>query len=110
MSWINQRRASRLLLTVGVLVGALILNGFRFDTFDPFQSDKPKFIFIFIADGAGINHLEIARKYSKHIHGEGFNIIDRIFNEGYLGFLTTQSADSLISDSTAAATALANGC
>ncbi len=110
MSWINQRRASRLLLTVTVLVGALILNGFRFDTFDPFQSDKPKFIFIFLADGAGINHLEIARKYSKHIHGEGFNIIDRIFNEGYLGFLTTQSADSLISDSTAAATALANGC
>jgi len=110
MSWNTQRRASRLLLTVAVLVGALIFTAFQGKTFEPFGSDRPKFIFIFIADGAGINHLEITRMYNQHIHGEGFNITDSIFNEGTLGILTTHSADSLASDSTAAATALANGC
>ena len=110
MSWITQRRASRLLLTIAVLVGALIFNAFQGKTFESFESDKPKFVFIFIADGAGVNHLEITRMYNQHIHGEGFNTIDRIFNEGFLGLLTTHSADSLASDSTAAATALANGC
>ncbi|MCH6544977.1 MAG: alkaline phosphatase [Deltaproteobacteria bacterium] len=110
MSWNRQRRASRLLLTVAVLVGTLIFNAFQGKTYGQFQPVTPKFIFIFIADGAGINHLEITRMYNQHIHGEGFNITDSIFNEGTLGFLTTHSADSLNSDSTAAATALANGC
>jgi len=110
MSWNSQRRASRLLLTVAVLVGTLIFSPFHGETAEPFNSSRPKFIFIFLADGAGINHLEITRMYNQHIHSKGFNITDRIFNEGSLGFLTTHSADSLSSDSTAAATALANGC
>ena len=80
------------------------------ESFEASQSNRPKFIFIFLADGTGINHLEITRIYNQHVHSQGFNITDKIFNEGYLGFLTTQSADSLASDSTAAATALANGC
>jgi alkaline phosphatase len=91
-------------------VGALIFNVFQGKIYGHFQPGTPKFIFIFLADGAGINHLEITRMYNRHIHGEGFNITDRIFNEGSLGFITTHSADSLASDSTAAATALANGC
>jgi len=110
MSWNTQRRASRLLLTITVLVGTLIFNTFHDKTFGQFQPVTPKFIFIFIADGAGINHLEITRMYNRHIHGEGFTITDTIFNEGTLGFLTTHSADSFASDSTASATALANGC
>jgi len=83
---------------------------YQTETVEVFESKMPKFIFIFLADGAGINHLEITRMYNRHIHGEGFKITDSIFNEGTLGFLTTHSADSLASDSTAAATALANGC
>jgi len=110
MSWNRQRRASRLLLTVAVLVGTLVFSPFHGETAESFNSSRPKFIFIFLADGAGINHLEITRMYNQHIHSKGFNITDRIFNEGSLGFLTTHSADSLNSDSTAAATALANGC
>ncbi len=110
MSWNTQRRAFRLLLTVAVLVGTLIFNAFQGKTYGQFQPVMPKFIFIFIADGAGVNHLEITRMYNQHIYGEGFNITDRIFNEGSFGFITTHSADSLASDSTAAATALANGC
>ncbi|MFB3061294.1 MAG: alkaline phosphatase, partial [Candidatus Binatia bacterium] len=105
-----QRRVLKFLFTVAVLVGALIFNPFHGETAEPFKSNRPKFVFIFLADGAGINHLEITRMYNQHIHSKGFNITDKIFNEGSLGFLTTHSADSLASDSTAAATALANGC
>jgi len=110
MSWNTHRRASRLLLTVAVLVGTVIFSRFHGETAEPFKSSRPKFVFIFLADGAGINHLEVTRMYNQHIYSKGFNITDRIFNEGSFGFITTHSADSLASDSTAAATALANGC
>ncbi len=82
----------------------------QIETIEPTQSGRPKFVFIFLADGAGLTHLEITRMYNQHIHGKGFIITDKIFNEGSLGFLTTHSADALSSDSTAAATAMANGC
>jgi alkaline phosphatase len=74
------------------------------------QFSTPKYIFIFLADGAGISHLEIARLYSRYIHQEGLVISDKIMKEGSVGLLTTHSADSLSSDSAAAATALASGC
>jgi len=110
MSKRTHRRLSRFLLTVAVLSGTLILSIFHAGNIEPSQSRNPKYIFIFLADGAGINHLEITRMYNQHIHHAGFNITDRIFKEGSLGLITTHSADSLTSDSTAAATALANGC
>ena len=74
------------------------------------QAPAPKYIFIFLADGAGNTHLEITRLYNRHIHNEGLIISDKIMREGTLGLLTTHSADSLSSDSAAAATALASGC
>ena len=74
------------------------------------QPPAPKYIFIFLADGAGITHLEITRQYNRHLHNEGLIISDRIMGEGSLGLLTTHSADSLSTDSAAAGTALASGC
>lgn len=73
-------------------------------------SPAPKYIFIFLADGAGVAHLEIARHYSEYIHNQGLTIIDKITKEGYLGLLATHPADSLSTDSAAAATAMACGC
>ena len=70
----------------------------------------PKYVFLFLSDGAGMAHLEIARQYSRHIHNEGFTIIDKIVKEGAIGVMTTHAADSLSTDSAAAATAMANGC
>src|SRR3972149_3126071 len=72
------------------------------------QPPAPKYIFIFLADGAGITHLEITRQYNRHLHNEGLIISDRIMGEGSLGLLTTHSADSLSTDSAAAGTALAS--
>ena len=70
----------------------------------------PKYIFLFLSDGAGMAHLEIARQYSRQIHNEDFVIVEKIIKQGALGVMTTHAADSLSTDSAAAATAMANGC
>jgi alkaline phosphatase len=70
----------------------------------------PKYVFLFLSDGAGMTHLEIARQYRRQIHNEGFAIVDKIIKEGVIGVMTTHAADSLSTDSAAAATAMANGC
>jgi alkaline phosphatase len=70
----------------------------------------PKYVFIFLADGAGIPQLEMARQYSLHIEKKGLVILDKILKEGSLGLMTTHPANSLSTDSAAAATALASGC
>jgi alkaline phosphatase len=70
----------------------------------------PKYIFFFLADGAGTAHMEITRQYNRAVHNEGLVIPDKIMKEGNLGLITTDAADSLSTDSAAAATALASGC
>jgi alkaline phosphatase len=74
------------------------------------QAPAPKYIFLFLADGAGIPHMEITRQYNRVVHNEGLVITDKIMKEGSLGLITTHAADSLSTDSAAAATALASGC
>ncbi|MGH7826932.1 MAG: alkaline phosphatase [Candidatus Binatia bacterium] len=76
----------------------------------PPAAPGPKYIFLFLADGAGIPHMEITRQYSRVVHNEGMVIFDKIVKEGVLGIMTTHAADSLSTDSAAAATALASGC
>ena len=71
---------------------------------------SPKYVFLFLSDGGGVTHLEIARQYSRQVHNQGFVITDKIVKEGFLGLMTTHAADSLSTDSAAAATAMANGC
>jgi len=73
-------------------------------------SGTPKYVFLFLSDGAGMAHLEIARQYSRQVHNEGFTIVDKIVKEGTIGVMTTHAADSLSTDSAASATAMANGC
>ena len=70
----------------------------------------PKYVFLFLSDGAGPAHLEIARQYRQHIHNEGMVIVDKIMKEGSVGVMTTHAANSLSTDSAAAATAMAIGC
>ena len=61
----------------------------------------PKYVFLFLSDGAGPAHLEIARQYRQHIHNEGMVIVDKIMKEGSVGVMTTHAADSLSTDSAA---------
>ncbi|HEY2919405.1 MAG TPA: alkaline phosphatase, partial [Candidatus Binatia bacterium] len=73
-------------------------------------SRTPKYVFLFLADGGGMAHMEIARQYSRQILNEGFVIVDKITKEGSVGVMTTHAANALSTDSAAAATALAGGC
>ena len=70
----------------------------------------PKYVFLFLVDGGGPTHLEIARQYRQHINNEGMVIIDKIMTEGSVGVMTTHAANSLSTDSAVAATAMASGC
>jgi alkaline phosphatase len=71
---------------------------------------EPKYIFIFLADGAGITQMEITRMYNRVVNNEGLYIPDKIIKHGTLGLITTHAADALSTDSAAAATAMAGGC
>jgi alkaline phosphatase len=77
---------------------------------NPGTVQSPKYIFLFLADGAGTAHMEVTRQYNREILGEGMIIPDKIIKEGFLGLMTTHAANSLSTDSAAAATALASGC
>ena len=99
-----------LALALAVSGPYLFFAFFRTNQGEAAQTPTPKYVFIFLADGAGITHLEITRLYNRHIHNEGLIIPDKIMREGTTGLSTTHSADSLSSDSAAAATALASGC
>jgi len=76
----------------------------------PRTDPVPKYVFFFLSDGGGMAHLEIARQYNRYVRNEGFVIVDKIMKEGHVGVMTTHAADSLSTDSAAAATALAGGC
>jgi alkaline phosphatase len=110
MKYKGQRIFFGFLAMLTLVGGYLLPMPFQAREADALQSRKPKFIFIFLADGAGITHLEITRMFSQLVYNEGLNITDKIFTEGSFGLMTTHSADRLITDSAASATALAIGC
>lgn len=74
------------------------------------QPSAPSYVLIFLADGGSPGQLEIARLYNREVHQQGLFITDKIAKEGFYGSLTTHSADHLVTDSAAAATAMAAGC
>src|ERR1044072_590609 len=76
----------------------------------PRTDPVPKYVFFFLSDCGGLAHLKIPRQYNRYVRNEGFVIVDKIMKEGHVGVMTTHAADSLSTDSAAAATALAGGC
>jgi alkaline phosphatase len=99
-------------LHVKILIVVIVLSLTTSTTRSQPGSDPvtPKYVFLFLSDGGGMAHLEIARQYRRQIHNEGFAIVDKIIKEGHVGIMTTHAADTLSTDSAAAATALAGGC
>ncbi|HAH87648.1 MAG TPA: alkaline phosphatase, partial [Armatimonadetes bacterium] len=68
-------------------------------------AETPKNVVLMIGDGMGVAHLSLTR-ISETGGREKLNIDSMPIG----GFARTYSADSLITDSAAAATALASGC
>lgn len=67
-------------------------------------ADKPRNIVLLIADGAGFGHYAAARLHSAGVGGH--LSVDRM---PVIGLIETRSADRIITDSAAAATAIASG-
>jgi len=101
--------ALRYLSSIAITLFALLANS-EISNAQLAANGAPKFVFLFLSDGGGMAHLEIARQYNRHVHNEGFVIVDKIMKEGSVGVMTTHAADSLSTDSAAAATAMAGGC
>ncbi len=101
-------QSPRLLLSLAIAV-VLLANGESSNS-QSGPNGAPKYVFLFLADGGGMAHLEIARQYRKYIHNEGMVIVDKIMKDGSVGVMTTHAANSLSTDSAAAATAMAGGC
>lgn len=97
------------LLTSLVLALALLGNAEHSNS-QSGTNGAPKYVFLFLTDGGGMAHLEITRQYRKHILNEGMVIVDSIMKDGSVGVMTTHAANSLSTDSAAAATAMAGGC
>jgi alkaline phosphatase len=105
------RRLVIFVTVISTLLGLLVVTPPAFkEPSQAAQPPAPRYIFIFLADGGGIAHMELARLYSEEILHERLIIPSKIMKEGFIGFLTTHSADSLVTDSAAAATAMASGC
>ena len=110
-------KTHRWFFSVALLILAVFVLPVERTTDSPWAAERqanfpalPKYVFLFLADGAGITHMEITRLYNRLVHNEDLVIADRIMKEGTLGLVTTHAADSLSTDSAAAATALASGC
>jgi len=99
-----------LLVTAAALGAYLFVRSASLGLGAAAQARSPKYIFIFLSDGAGIAGMEAARMYNRVVHNEGLNIPDKIMKQGSLGLITVHPADSLTTDSAAAATAMASGC
>jgi alkaline phosphatase len=74
------------------------------------EADRaPKNIIILYGDGAAATQWELGRYTSRALRGKPFAITDVVFREGAVGLLSTYSADSFVTDSAAAGTALSTG-
>lgn len=69
------------------------------------EAQKPKYIFLFIGDGMGMVQVQLTDHYMRSVKSDSLTFT------GFpvLGFQTTHSSDSRITDSAAAGTALATG-
>ena len=73
----------------------------------PMHAKRVKYVFYLIGDGMGINHVRATEIYNQAT-GLGPEQIN-FFHFPYRTFVTTQSANALVTDSAAAGTALATG-
>ncbi|MCQ2187545.1 MAG: alkaline phosphatase [Bacteroidales bacterium] len=76
-----------------------------FMAFTAVQAQTPKYVFYFIGDGMGANHAYAAVAYNRAMGQPDPNF----WNFPVKGLITTYSASSLVTDSSAAGTALSSG-
>ncbi|HEY0336458.1 MAG TPA: alkaline phosphatase, partial [Burkholderiales bacterium] len=73
------------------------------------SAGAPKNIIILFADGTAATQWELGRYTSRELRNQSFAVTDVILKQGTLGLLATYSADSPVTDSAAAASAMSTG-
>ena len=113
MVFLNQLREPRAALlrfaSVAVAACAFAVAGCDSLPGGDSQSRYPKNIIIMFADGAASTQWELGRYSARNLRNESFAVTDVVFREGTLGMLSTHPLDAFITDSAAAATAMATG-
>ena len=74
------------------------------------QNQKAKYVFYFIGDGMGFNHVSVTEYWLGYTEGVFDSRPLAFSNFPVLGWAVTHSASNLITDSAAAGTALSTGC
>src|SRR5918992_785022 len=99
---VNMAKSSRLSLTCAAAV-LIVVSSWLVAQLGAGQSQaaSPKYVFLFLADGGGIAHIEITRQYNSQVLNEGMVISDKLMSEGSVGLMTTHAANSLSTDSAA---------
>jgi alkaline phosphatase len=97
-------------LAVALAGVALALAGCASTGDSPAQAaQQPKNIIILFADGAALTQWEFGRYSSHQLRKQPFAVTDTVFKQGTLGLLMTHSANSMVTDSAASATAMSTG-
>ena len=79
-------------------------------SWQPQSNEKPKYVFLFIGDGMGFSHIAAAEAYLSATVADEIGNISLSFSDfPIMGMATTYSADSFVTCSSAAGTALATG-
>lgn len=74
-----------------------------------FAARAPKYVFLFVGDGMSVNHVNAAQMYKAALEGE-LGVQPLCFTQfPVVGYATTYSANNLVTDSAASATAIATG-
>ncbi|MDB5902249.1 MAG: hypothetical protein JWM26_1127 [Betaproteobacteria bacterium] len=73
------------------------------------QAKAPKNIIVLFGDGAASTQWELGRYTSRELRNRPFAVTDVVMRQGTLGLMSTYSADSPVTDSAAAASAMSTG-
>jgi alkaline phosphatase len=73
------------------------------------MTERPRNVIILFGDGAAATQWELGRYASRHLRKAPFAITDVVMRDGALGLMSTYSADAMVTDSAAAATAMSTG-
>jgi alkaline phosphatase len=103
----TSRQRSRGIASIGIL---LVLMAWMLAAASPaVGADAPKNIIIMFADGAGPTQWDFGAYSSRVLRGQPFATTEVVFRQGALGLLTTSPQNAYVTDSAAAASAMATG-
>ncbi len=95
---------------IAAICSIALLAGLSANTAEAKKKDeKAKYIFLFIGDGMGYNHVAATESYLSYKEGKLGGYMLTMSQFPYFGMATNYSANSYITDSSASGTAIASG-